>query len=97
MFLTSTSDNFNNFNGRVSVLGEFVKIEGNQVILRLSKGQISVTPKGIESYKTKYVLVTGTVENNILIEEHVQRIEEDFNFELFNRLAKQIVKYTEIF
>lgn len=94
MFITSSNEIRD---GRASVLGEFVRIDDSYVILRIDKGQIRVLPKGFDAYKTKYLLVTGTVENGILVEEHVQRIEEDFDLDLFSRLSKQCAKYPEIF
>ena len=94
MFLNSNSEMLE---GRVSVLGEFVKIEGSHVVLRLAKGTINVLPKDFENYKTKYLLVTGIMENNVLIQEHVQNVEDDFEFDLFLRISKQFSKYPEVF
>lgn len=94
MFITSNAEMPS---GRASVLGEFVKIDGSYVVLRTSKGTINVLPRGFDSYKTKYILVTGIVENGILEEEHVQKVEDDFDFELFTRLTKQLSKHPEIF
>lgn len=94
MFLTSTNEAIS---GRVSVIGEFIKIEGSNVILRIPKGTIEIVPKGFENYKTKYLLVTGSMEDGVLVEESVQRVEDDFDFELFSRVSKQLTKYSEVF
>lgn len=94
MFLTSTNEAIS---GRVSVIGEFIKIEGSNVILRIPKGTIKIIPKGFENYKTKYLLVTGSMEDGVLVEDSVQRVEDDFDFELFSRVSKQLTKYSEVF
>lgn len=94
MFILTDTDRIE---GRASVLGEFVKIDGSHVILRTAKGTVTILPKGFDAYKSKYLLVTGEIENNILVEEHVQQIEDGFDIALFNRLSKQVQLHPEIF
>lgn len=94
MFLNSSNDSIS---GRVCAVGEFSKIDGEYVILKSNKGTIKAMPRGFESYKTKYLLIIGNFENGVLFEESVQKIEDDFDFEVFSRLSKQVARYSEVF
>lgn len=82
---------------KITLIGEFVKVEGQNVILRIDNTLISVQHNGLENYKTKFIMVTGKFENNVLIEEKTQKVDDDFDYKAYLRLAKISQNYPEIF
>ena len=83
--------------GNVTVVGEFIKIDGNHVILSSGGSQIRIQHNGLDNYKTKYKLVSGHYEDDVLVEENVRKLEEDFDLATYLRLSKVAAKYPEIF
>ncbi|KAI5149477.1 hypothetical protein ENBRE01_0920 [Enteropsectra breve] len=82
---------------RRSVVGEFLKVDGPHVILKGSNGTIKVRHNGLGNYKTKYVLVIGTLENGTLNEECVYSVEDEFDYMAYTRLVNLSNKYPVIF
>lgn len=81
---------------KVCIIGEFVKIEGSNVIIKSNGNYFKVLPKGLDSFKTKNTLVVGSVQNGVINEEYVQPVEDDFDFGAFQRLSKISSKFPEI-
>ena len=81
---------------RVALLGEFVKIDKDYVIIRFNNVLFRVLPKGLDGFKTKILLVIGILKDGVVHEEHVQQIEDEFDLNAFQRLARASVKYPEI-
>lgn len=94
MFFTDASESRD---GKVAVVGEFSEIDGSHVVLKVGEKTIRVQHNGLDSYKTKRVLVNGHFEHGILVEESVQEIDDEFDFPTFLRLAKVSSRYPEIF
>ena len=82
---------------RVTVLGEFTRFDGSHAVLKTDSGEVRVVYKGMDMYQTKHVLVTGAVQDNQLIEEHVFRVDGNADPALFRRLAPLTQKYQDIF
>lgn len=95
MFLSS--ENRNATEGRVTLIGEFVKIEKGNIIIRSSNELFTVVPKNLDNFKSKFLLVVGELRDNLLYEEHVKEIAEGFDVNSFQRLAKVSLKYPELF
>ncbi|KAI4292989.1 hypothetical protein PAPHI01_2263 [Pancytospora philotis] len=90
--------NFDDCEGQnVSLVGTFVRIDGNYVILKTPDAEIKVEHKGLGNYKSKYVLVSGTATNGVLVEDAVHCLEDDFNYSLYCRFAKASAGYPEVF
>lgn len=87
----------NQDNGRKTIIGEFVRIEDNCVVLKTVEGEIKVVNEDIDAFQSKNVMVIGTIENNKFIGVNVRSVEDDFNFKNYNRLVKLCAKYPEIF
>jgi hypothetical protein len=94
MFFIGTNENYE---GRITAIGEFVKVDGDFVVLKIGKSMLKVKHNGLENYKTKFIMVSGNYENGILNEEKIQKINEDFDYATFLRLAKASNNYSEIF
>jgi len=82
---------------RRSVIGKFSRIEGDYIILETGTSEIRVEHRGLDSYQTKYVMVTGFVRDNILVEESTHRVEDSFNYDLYARLVSISSKFPEMF
>lgn len=94
MFFTDASKSYD---GRVAVMGEFSKVDGDHVILKVEGNALKIQHNGLDNYKTRYVLVNGYMENGILVEESAQKIDDEFDWSAFSRLATISSKYPEIF
>lgn len=93
MFLVSPSASDSE---KVCIIGEFVKIEGSNVIVKSNGNHFKVLPKGLDSFKSKNTLVVGSVQNGIIHEEYIQPVEDQFDFSIFQRLSKISSKFPEI-
>ena len=78
---------------RVSFIGQFVRTDGNNVVLQHANKEVLVEHKGLDSYKSKNLLVSGTIYNGVLLEEFVYPVDDDFNFAAYSRLAAVSTKY----
>ena len=94
MFFTTRKENYSE---RVTIIGEFVKVDGIYVVLRTGNEMVKVRHNGLEKYRTKYILVMGTYEEDVILEERVFAVEDDFNKESFEQLAKLSHKFASIF
>jgi len=95
MFLCA--ETANSPEGRVALLGEFVKMENGHIIVRSCGSLYTVLPKTLNGFKTKLLLVVGEMRDNILHEDYVRDIENEFDLNSFQRLAKVSAKYPELF
>lgn len=82
---------------RRTVIGRFSRIEGDYVILEAGTSEIRVEHRGLDSYQTKYIMVTGFMRGDVLAEESTQRVEDDFDCGLYARLAALSPGFPEIF
>lgn len=94
MFLTNQNTKKD---GRVALIGEFVKIDQNYVIIRSNNELFKVQPRGFDNFKSKMLIVIGELKEGILIEDFISPIENNFDFEVFQRLVKVSMKYPEVF
>lgn len=94
MFFADVSGSYD---GKVSVIGEFSRMDGDHIILKVGGGTVKIQHNGLDSYKTRYALVNGYFEDGILMEQSVQKIDDGFDFPTFLRLAKISSKYPEVF
>ena len=82
---------------RVVIIGEFQRIDGQYVILKVNNNEIKVEHKGLDNYRTKYILVSGIIQNGIVTEQYTKKVEDDFNFNNFCEFSKLNSKYPELF
>lgn len=83
--------------GRAAVVGEFVKMEGEYVLIRSGTELFKVLPKRLDGFKTRLLLVVGDLKGGVLHSESVQEIEDGFDLNVFQRLVRVSMKYPEIF
>lgn len=81
---------------KVCIVGEFVKIEGPNVIVKSNGNHFKVLPKGLDSFKSKNTLIVGNVQNGIINEEYIQPVEDEFDFSIFQRLSKISSSFPEV-
>lgn len=84
-------------NERVTVIGQFLRITDSHVILKVDNKEMPIEHKSLDSYKTKFVMVTGIVVNKVLVEESSHPIEDDFDHVNYARLVKLNVRYAPVF
>ncbi|KAI5168459.1 hypothetical protein PAEPH01_0147 [Pancytospora epiphaga] len=77
-------------------VGEFQRIDDDYVVLKNLGEEIKVEYKGIDAYKSKYVLVVGSMKNGVFSEENVYPVEDDFDYGLYKALTKTSMKYPEL-
>jgi hypothetical protein len=82
---------------RVALIGEFVDIKDNHVVLKSEGNYFKIQTKRLDNFKSKVILVVGDLENGVIKEEYTQKVDDDFNFDVFQRLAKVSIKYTNVF
>lgn len=94
MFLSNPNEQNSN---RVALIGEFIDIKDNHVVLKSNGNYFKVQPKRLDNFKSKIILVVGEMENGVIKEEYIQKVEDDFSFDSFQRLAKLSQKYSGVF
>lgn len=94
MFITSLKNQEEN---DVSVIGQFKGIDGSHFILETADSVVKVEPQGLDSYRTKYIMVSGTVQDGVLIEKSAQAVEDDFNYALYTQLASVNANFPDMF
>ncbi|ORD96701.1 hypothetical protein A0H76_2725 [Hepatospora eriocheir] len=80
-----------------TIIGELNEIDGDCLTLKVNNNLFKVKYKDLEEYKSKYVLVEGIYRGGVLNEELVYKLEDDFNFNNFLKLASLTEKQREIF
>lgn len=81
----------------VCVIGKFDRLEDDLLILICAGREVPVAYNSLESYKTPSVCVKGKVENGVLREEYVDKIGDEFDYEMYNRFSKINGKFKELF
>lgn len=94
MFFTDVAKSHD---GRVAVVGEFSEVDGDHAILKVEGNVVKIQHNGLDKYKAGYMLVNGYMENGVLVEESAQKIDDEFDWSIFLRLANISSKYPEIF
>lgn len=82
---------------KVTVIGQFVRIEEPYVILNVGGTDTKVEHRGLDGYRTKYVMVSGTVQDGILVEDSTQAVEDGFDYAAYARLAAVCKHYPLLF
>lgn len=83
--------------GRKVIIGKFNRIENDCVILNIGSREIKVVDECLDSYNSKNIMVIGIIDNDKFFAEKVRPVEDDFNFDNYNKLVKLNSKFPEIF
>lgn len=94
MFIDSVT---NQDEERMTVVGRFSRIDGDYIILKTGASEIKVEHKGLDNYRTKYIMVTGFIRDGVFVEESTQHVEDDFDYDLYARLSKLNSRFPDIF
>ncbi|KAH9411126.1 hypothetical protein HK407_08g12700 [Ordospora pajunii] len=81
----------------VSVVGKFERLEDGAVVLRCINREVYVRHSNIDSYRSGFVLVCGTVENGMLNESSVHPIGGEFDIDMYHRFINVASKYPGMF
>jgi hypothetical protein len=82
---------------RATVIGKFDRLVEDMLILKCGSSEVHVQHKGLDSYKTAFVRVSGAVENGILVEDDVHPIGDEFDYDLYSKFVGVSASYPGIF
>ncbi|KAM0672179.1 putative subunit RPA3 of replication protein A [Ordospora colligata] len=80
-----------------SVIGKFERLEDGAIVLKFKDKEVYVKHSNVDSYRSGFVLVCGTIENGMLKESSVHPIGSEFDADMYHRFINVASKYPGMF